>query len=157
MKRTDLKSHCPVNFALEVVGDPWSLLIVRDIVFWGKKTYGEFLASDEHIATNMLAQRLHLLETKGILSKKHHPADKRKEVYELTDKGLDLIPVLIEMAGWSALNDPATTVPLSFVKCVAADRRGMFELIRQTVSEGGSLFRGSNSVVQKIDLSGKGG
>ena len=58
MKRTDTKSHCPVNFALETFGDAWSLLIVRDIVFWGKRTYGEFLSSAEGISTNILSARL---------------------------------------------------------------------------------------------------
>src|SRR6185503_5849204 len=100
------RSDCPINFALETFGDTWSLLIIRDIVYFGKKTYGEFLDSDEGIATNILANRLVHLEQKGILLKKPHDTDKRKEVYLLTEKGLDLIPILLEMAGWSAQHDP---------------------------------------------------
>ena len=100
------RSDCPINFALETFGDMWSLLIVRDIVYFGKKTYGEFLESDEGIATNILASRLAQLEQKGVLLKKPHDTDKRKEVYALTEKGLDLIPILLELANWSAQHDP---------------------------------------------------
>jgi hypothetical protein len=73
---------------------------------FGKKTYGEFLESDEGIATNILASRLAQLVQTGILEKKPHATDKRKEVYALTEKGLDLIPILLELANWSAQHDP---------------------------------------------------
>ena len=98
MKHThQRRSDCPINFALEVFGDPWSFLIIRDIVYFGKNTYGEFLASEEGMATNILASRLAHLEHQGILVKKLSERDKRKEEYVLTEKGLDLIPVLVEM------------------------------------------------------------
>src|SRR5258708_1529373 len=96
------RSDCPINFALETLGDPWSLLIIRDIVYFGKKTYKEFLESEEGMATNILASRLALLEHKGILEKKALEGDRRKDVYRLTEKGLDLIPILVELANWSA-------------------------------------------------------
>src|SRR6266516_2955941 len=71
MKHThQRRSDCPINFALELFGDPWSLLIIRDIVYFGKKTYGEFLASEEGMATNILASRLAHLEHQGLLVKK---------------------------------------------------------------------------------------
>ena len=84
MKRTDRKSHCPVNFALETVGDPWSLLVVRDIVFHGKHAFGEFLASEERITTSVLADRLATLVRTGILAKRRSATDRRKESYSLT-------------------------------------------------------------------------
>ncbi|HEU5122020.1 MAG TPA: helix-turn-helix domain-containing protein [Candidatus Saccharimonadales bacterium] len=152
MKRTDVKSHCPVNFALESFGDPWSLLIVRDIVFWGKHTYGEFLASREGISTNILASRLAHLEEKGIIKKQPHATDKRKEVYVLTERGLDLIPMLLEMSGWSCRCDPESEAPKAFVERVYNDREGMFRIIRETISGGGSLFNGDNSVVARIGM-----
>ena len=96
------RSDCPINFALETFGDPWSLLIIRDIVYFGKKTYGDFLASEEGMATNILALRLAHLEQQGILVKKLSEKDKRKEEYILTEKGLDLIQVLLEVVTWSA-------------------------------------------------------
>lgn len=144
------RSTCPVNYALETFGDTWSLLIIRDIVYFGKKTYGEFLESQEGIATNILASRLAQLEQNGILDKRPHPTDRRKEVYSLTEKGLDLIPVLLEMSGWSARHDPNTTAPQEFVARVYADREGMFRLIRETVQAGGSVFAGPDSVVNKL-------
>jgi DNA-binding HxlR family transcriptional regulator len=149
MKRTDNKSHCPVNFALETFGDAWSLLIVRDIVFWGKRTYGEFLDSGEGISTNVLASRLAHLEEKGVLSRGPHESDGRKEVFTLTEKGLDLIPILLEMSGWSAQHDPATTAPLAFVAAVYRDRDGMFRKIQDLVRNGGSLFGGNTPLVKR--------
>ena len=95
------RSNCPVNFGLETFGDKWSLLIIRDIVFWGKKTYGDFLRSDEKIATNILASRLSQLEKEGIIAKMPHPTDRRKDVFSLTEKGLELIPLIVEIVAWS--------------------------------------------------------
>jgi DNA-binding HxlR family transcriptional regulator len=109
MRRTSPKSHCPVNYALEAIGDPWSLLIVRDIVFHNKQTFREFLRSDEKIATNILQARLSSLLAQGILYKAPHPTDRRKEVYSLTKKGEALIPILTAMVHWSARFDPATS------------------------------------------------
>ena len=150
MKRI-AKSHCPVNFALETVGDSWSMLIVRDIVFGGKKTHGEFLRSEEKIATNILAQRLtHLVEV-GILIKKPHAADKRKDLYELTDKGLDLIPILFELSYWGTHHDSQTTGSKEFAEAAYAKREAVLMQLRETVKEGGSLFNGSDSVISKID------
>ena len=65
----DLRSNCPINFALETFGDKWTLLVIRDLMFKGKRHYGDFLASDEKISTNILADRLHKLEAKGVVSK----------------------------------------------------------------------------------------
>jgi len=150
MKRTDIKSHCPVNYALEIFGDLWSLLIVRDIAFWGKHTYGEFLRSSEGISTNVLAQRLEHLEEVGVISRYPHPKDGRKELYILTDKGVDILPAVLEMAGWSSKYDPLTIAPKEFVAAVYADRYGMFKLICDTVRRGGAVFVGENSVVEQM-------
>lgn len=150
MKRSDNKSHCPINFSLETFGDHWSLLIIRDIVYFGKKTYGEFIESEEGISSNILASRLAHLEQKGILLKKPHETDKRKEVYLLSEKGLDLIPILLEMAGWGAKYDPETDAPQSWIYAVNADRGSMIRLIRNTVQSGGSIFSGPNNVVSKL-------
>jgi DNA-binding HxlR family transcriptional regulator len=144
------RSRCPINFALEAFGDMWSLLIVRDIVYFGKQTFSEFLASDEGIATNILTNRLARLEQKGILTKKPHATDKRREVYVLTDKGLDLIPILLELANWSAQHDPQTSAPEDWIALVNAEKAQMIRLIRATVQSGGSIFAGPDSVVSKL-------
>ncbi|TVX98636.1 winged helix-turn-helix transcriptional regulator [Cohnella terricola] len=152
MKRSDNKSHCPINFSLETFGDTWSLLIIRDIVYFGKKTYGEFLESEEGISSNILASRLVHLERKGILVKEPHESDKRKEIYLLSEKGLDVIPILLEMAGWGAKYDPETDAPQNWIAIVNADRERMTGLIRETVQNGGSIFTGPNSVVSKLAI-----
>jgi DNA-binding HxlR family transcriptional regulator len=96
------RSGCPLNATLEALGDRWSLLIVRDMLFNGATTYREFLASEEAIATNILANRLKLLEKQGIIAKRRDPADARRWIYTLAPKGLDLAPVLIELVVWGA-------------------------------------------------------
>lgn len=150
MKRTDRKSHCPVNFALETVGDPWSLLIVRDIVFHGKHAFGEFLASEERITTSVLADRLATLVRTGVLAKERLPADRRKESYTLTGKGLALIPILVELASWGVRYDPEVIVSPLWVDKARTDRDGLCRLIRDTVSAGGAVFRGENSVIEQL-------
>jgi DNA-binding HxlR family transcriptional regulator len=141
------RSDCPINFALEIFGDPWSLLIIRDIVYFGKKTYGEFLASEEAMATNILASRLAHLEHQGILVKQLFEKDKRKEEYVLTEKGLDLIPVLVDMANWSAQYDPHTAAPAAWIALMNVEREKMIRRIRETVKSGGSVFVGEKSLL----------
>jgi len=144
------RSGCPINFALELFGDPWSLLIIRDIIYFGKRTYGEFLGSEEGMATNILASRLAHLEQQGILEKRSSARDKRKEEYILTEKGLDLIPVLVEMADWSARHDPHTAAPAEWIALMRADRERMIQLMRETVRAGGCVFVGEKSLLSQL-------
>lgn len=122
MKQIIRKSDCPINFALEIFGDRWTFLIVRDLMFKGKHYYGEFLLSEEKIATNILADRLLLLESNGIISKSNDPSHKQKIIYRLTQKGIDLIPVLVEIIMWSAKYDKNSAVDMEFVKSVKLDK-----------------------------------
>jgi DNA-binding HxlR family transcriptional regulator len=124
------RSPCPVAFALDQVGDKWSLLVVRDLMFHGKKTYGEFLESGEGIATNVLADRLKCLETEGLVEKIRDPENKRRYLYSLTGKGLDLAPVLLEMVRWSARYDADTGTPKEFLDMIENDREGLIEKVR---------------------------
>ncbi|HEY4655289.1 MAG TPA: helix-turn-helix domain-containing protein, partial [Cyclobacteriaceae bacterium] len=96
-KKIVFRSQCPISTALDIFGDKWTLLVIRDLLFNQKKTYGEFLDSEERIATNILSDRLSLLERTGIVSKQKHPYHGLKIVYSLTQKGIDLIPVLVEI------------------------------------------------------------
>lgn len=100
---TDLKkrSDCPISSSLDVWGDKWSLLIVRDLMFYKERTYGDFLKSDEKIATNILASRLQMLEQTEIITKNTHPESKSKVLYKLTRKGIDLLPMMIEINVWA--------------------------------------------------------
>ncbi|MCO6045144.1 helix-turn-helix transcriptional regulator [Aeoliella sp. ICT_H6.2] len=104
-QKKKLRSHCPVNYGLEAFGDRWALLILRDIIFRGKRTYGEFLKSEEGWSTNILAARLDHLVEQGILEREGDETDGRKGIYTLTQKGLDLVPVVFEMMLWSAKYD----------------------------------------------------
>jgi DNA-binding HxlR family transcriptional regulator len=150
VKRASGKSHCPINVGLEVFGDPWSLLIVRDIVYFGKRTFTGFLDSAEAIAPSVLSARLTRLEEAGILTAAPDPADRRRVRYGLTETGLALIPVLLEIANWSARVDPQTDAPPEWIATVARDRAGMIELITTTVRDGGSIFAGEDSVMARL-------
>ena len=94
------RSTCPINASLEVLGDRWSLLIVRDMLFAGAKTYKDFLGSDEKIATNVLASRLTRLQSIGVIVSERNELDARSSIYRLTEKGLDLLPVVMELSAW---------------------------------------------------------
>lgn len=101
MKDGKKRSNCPVSCSLDIWGDKWSLLIVRDLMFAKQCTYGDFLKSDEKIATNILASRLQTLEENEIISKSDHPDSKAKVLYKLTQKGIDLLPLMIEINLWA--------------------------------------------------------
>ena len=94
------RSDCPVSCSLDIFGDKWSLLIIRDVMMNGKLSYGEFLQSEEKIATNILAKRLQTLEAEKILLKEVSPQNKSKFEYTLTQKGVELLPILIEIMDW---------------------------------------------------------
>lgn len=137
-----LRSHCPVNFGLEAFGDRWALLILRDIVFRGKRTYGEFLRSEEGFSTNILATRLqHLVET-GILRREPDERDGRREIYSLTEKGLELIPVLFEIVLWSARHDPRSEARriTQLVELIREDNRRISAEVIEKVRRGEALL-----------------
>jgi len=100
------KSYCPMNLALETFGDKWTLLIIRDIMMDGKRHFREILQSDEKISTNILSSRLNMLEKNGIITKKNDPTHKQKVIYSLTEKGIDLFPVIMAIAEWSIKHQP---------------------------------------------------
>ncbi len=95
------KSNCPQYLALEVIGDKWTLLIIRDMMIGGKRYFGEFLKSKEKIASNILTNRLQSLEKEGIIYKTKDKEHKQKIIYLLTEKGINLFPILMENARWS--------------------------------------------------------
>lgn len=133
MRKTKLlrRSACPISYFLDFLGDKWALLVVRDLMFMGKRRYGEFLASPEGIATNILADRLAKLEAAGIVRKSDDPKGGSKGSYALTEKGLDLIPAMVELAAWGAKHDPNTGAPKSFVRRMKRDREGLISEIRR--------------------------
>lgn len=111
MKELKQRSTCPVSSSLDIFGDKWTLLILRDMLFEGKSTYGQFLQSEEKIATNILADRLAILESQGILSKSVAADKKSKFTYRLTEKGVDIVPVIVELVLWGARHCPTMVAP----------------------------------------------
>lgn len=134
-KKVEFRSSCPISTALDIFGDKWSLLIIRDLMFKEKSTYSDFLNSEEKIATNILASRLALLEWGGIISKHKHPEHKLKVIYKLTPKGIDMIPILVEIILWSEKYHEVHPYAGQFVKMVQTDKEGMLKQIREELNK----------------------
>jgi DNA-binding HxlR family transcriptional regulator len=105
------RSTCPISTALELLGDRWTLLVIRDLVFAGKRHFREFLQSEEAISSNVLANRLNTLVQSGIVTKNADPTHVQKAIYSLTEKGLELLPVLVAMSAWTQRHYPRTRRP----------------------------------------------
>lgn len=106
---TETRSGCPINLTLEVLGDRWSLILIRDIMFGNRRHFRELLTmSNEGIASNILADRLKRLVSHGVLSKRADPTHKQKAVYSLTEKGIELLPILVQMGAWGRRHLPTT-------------------------------------------------
>ncbi|HTC48491.1 MAG TPA: helix-turn-helix domain-containing protein [Candidatus Aquilonibacter sp.] len=125
---TKRRSGCPLNASVEMLGDRWSLLIIRDMMLRGFRTYKEFMECYEGIATNILADRLHKLVAYGIIATEADPSDGRKIVYVLTEKGIDLSPVLTEMVLWAAAHEDTGNQEL--VRLMRTDKKKFLEGIR---------------------------
>jgi DNA-binding HxlR family transcriptional regulator len=127
------RSECPLNASLEMLGDRWSLLIIRDMMVRGFRTYNEFLNSLESIATNILADRLRKLEANGIITAKRDASDGRKMIYSLTAKGIDLAPVLTELVLWAAAHE--NTGNQELIRQMKADKGKFIAAVRQRCAE----------------------
>ena len=123
------RSGCPLNASVEILGDRWSLLIIRDMMLRGFRTYKEFLESYERIATNILADRLQKLLAHGIITAGRDSSDGRKLIYSLTPKGIDLAPVLTEMVLWAAAHED--TANKALVREMRKDKEQFLSVIRQ--------------------------
>lgn len=124
------RSDCPISFGLDIFGDKWTLLILRDLLLRGKSKFGEFLGSEEGIASNILADRLSRLEHNGLITKAEDESDRRQSLYRATKKGTDLLPALVELAYWGATYDPKTGAPKEFVKAYRLDRSGLLKKLK---------------------------
>jgi DNA-binding HxlR family transcriptional regulator len=127
------RSECPLNASVEMLGDRWSLLIIRDMMLRGWQTFKEFLEGYEGIATNILADRLRKLVACGILITDRDPSDGRKLIYSLTAKGIDLAPVLTEMVLWAAAHED--TGNQSLVRQMRKDKQNFMAEVRDRWAE----------------------
>ena len=122
------RSGCPLNASVEMLGDRWSLLIIRDMLLLGSRTFKDLLNSYERPATNILTDRLRRLEAYGIITPQKDPADGRKLFYLLTPKGIDLAPVLTEMVLWAAAHEKTENETL--VRQMKKDKEGFIAACR---------------------------
>jgi DNA-binding HxlR family transcriptional regulator len=125
-------SGCPIDFSLDIFGDRWTLLLIRDLVFLGKRQFSDLLDSPEKIASNILAARLKKLEAGGLISRHPDPDNRRKVIYELTDKGIELVPVLVEIVLWGARHATLCSAPKAYLQRMRKDRDA---LIRETTAK----------------------
>ncbi len=131
MAKAKRNTGCPIAYSLDVIGDKWSLIIIRDMLMRGKDTYGEFLAAEEGIATNILSDRLRHLCAEGIIEKRRDPDNKKRILYSLTEKGLDLAPLILDMVVWSYHHDANTRASRAMVERIENDRAGLLKELRQ--------------------------
>lgn len=124
------RSGCPVSVSLEIFGDRWSLLIIRDLMVRGYRTFKEFQNSGEGIATNILADRLERLERAGIVSAETDPEDARRVNYRLTEKGIDLAPVMLELLIWGARHEK-TGAPCEVIEHLERNREQVLSETRR--------------------------
>lgn len=103
-----MRSDCPISCTLDILGDKWSLLLMRDLLFFEKTSFGEFLLSDEKIARNILSNRLEELQDKGFIVKEVSPVNKSKFLYYPTQKAVDLVPVLFQLSDWGKKYNPGS-------------------------------------------------
>ncbi|MGB7561374.1 MAG: helix-turn-helix domain-containing protein [Candidatus Acidiferrales bacterium] len=122
-----------MNASVEMLGDRWSLLIIRDMMLRGSQSYKEFLDCFEGIATNILADRLHRLVEFGMITTQPDPSDGRKVIYRLTQKGIDLAPVLTEMVLWAAAHEDTGNQPL--VQLMRKDKQKFIAEVRRRWSD----------------------
>lgn len=131
---------CPFRYGLGVFGDRWSLLIIRDMMFRGFRRFHDFMDSGEGISSNVLSDRLSRLESQNVISRKKDPEDGRQILYELTDQGKDLAPVMLTIIGWAEKYDPESNISHEWAERIRTD-----------------LFEVQNEVLAEMKTSGAGG
>jgi DNA-binding HxlR family transcriptional regulator len=124
-KKSAPRSECVFSNILDVLGDKWTLLIIRDLFFWNKHEFKDFLASPEAIATNILSDRLKKLLSSKIIAEQVHPENKSRKLYYLTEKGKDLLPILVEMAKWGTEYFPELPAMQSLYRRIKEDPKGL--------------------------------
>lgn len=108
MMKEHARSRCPINLSLEIFGDRWTLLIIRDMMFGGRRHFRELLQLDEGISTNILADRLRRLVEQGLITRADDPTHRQKAIYSLTEKGIELVPIFAQIGAWGRRHLPAS-------------------------------------------------
>jgi DNA-binding HxlR family transcriptional regulator len=137
------RSYCPINLGLEIFGDAWTLLVLRDLMFGRKRHFRELLHSDEGISSNILADRLKRLIDREILTRHDDPTHKQKAIYSLTERGIALLPVLLQVGAWSRAHLPETR---------RSDPRAL--AINRSLSDNPAAMRRKMAELRKVHLRG---
>ena len=135
------QSGCGVAYGLDVFGDKWTLVVVRDMILLCKRHFNELLASPEKMASNILADRLKRLEEECVVTKTQDPENESKFVYELTPKGKELIPLILEVLLWGSKHAPNPTAPAELVRWVKKDRDGVTKAILECLKKNEPFVR----------------
>ena len=143
--------QCPIHFGVRIFGDRWSLIIVRDMLFRGSTRFQDFLDAAEGISTNVLSDRLSRLEAQQIISRQRDPANGRQVLYELTEKGRDLLPVLLAVIGWADKYAPETSISKEMGERIRTDPSGVQDELRAAVE------RSDPGAVMSLLFGGSGG
>jgi DNA-binding HxlR family transcriptional regulator len=133
-RKSKRRSGCPVSVSLDLLGDRWSLLIIRDLMVRGYRTFKEFEESGESIATNILTDRLRKLKSTGIITTQVDETDGRKVNYRLTQKGIDLAPVLLELLIWGARHEK-TEASCAVIENMASSRDSLLREVQRRWNE----------------------
>jgi DNA-binding HxlR family transcriptional regulator len=134
------QSGCGVAYGLDVFGDKWTLVIIKDMILSGKRQFNKFLASPEKMASNILADRLKRLEEEGIVTKTQDPDSESKFVYELTLKGKELIPLIVEVMLWGSKHAPNPSAPAELLRWAKKDRDGVTKAILASLKKNESFI-----------------
>ena len=129
------RSSCPISSSLDIFGDKWTLLILRDMMFAGKSRFREFQASAEGVATNILSARLSMLESRGLIFKRADPADGRAQLYFLTELGISLVPVMVELTLWGQNNLPGVDTIPGIKERLSKDREGALRALQDQLRQ----------------------
>jgi DNA-binding HxlR family transcriptional regulator len=138
MKEIKKRSDCPISCSLDIWGDKWSLLIIRDLLTAKECTYSDFLKSPERIATNILASRLQVLEENEFIVKMEHPESKAKVLYKLAPKGIDLLPIIVEINLWAEKYYSIPEAQKEILQEVKKDKEGFIEKAINDLKKGSS-------------------
>jgi DNA-binding HxlR family transcriptional regulator len=134
MKTINRRSECPISYTLDIFGDKWTLLIIRDLLFYGKDSFSEFLCSDEKIATNILTDRLNVLLQQGFVTKHTSPTNKSKFLYRPTEKAIEMIPILSEIMLWAEKYNPGDAA-MAIAEPLKKNRAKALRDLRKNVKE----------------------
>ena len=152
MFRATGRSDCPINFTLEVIGDTWSLIILRDMFAVGSSTFADFMSSKERIGTSVLSSRLAALERRGLISKSADPDDARRTRYTVTEMGVLLVPIVWEMAKFGTATYPDADARPAHYEAEALEGGVVVNAWQAAVRAGSSFYYGPDSVVAQLGL-----